>query len=492
MPPIGGVQDPATRAALQALSDNLNVRNGHTGTGEARFLTEADLRAMGVLKQSDLGISVAGGGRTSGAPGGGTVGVPRVGQIPNLLNQLSARIMQSPLFIDLGTNISALKIDMAFVKTQTNDIITGFGSKVTEVINATNVLVRWDSQQFAQMQNNLAIAHSWVTTNANKFSTYVNKVDAIQASVGDPTNPANPNGSLYSRLAQESVVRANKDGELYGQYTVKVDVGGYVTGFGLAGTRDINGNLSSEFYIRADCFAVASPTGSPAASRVSAEVMYDEDGNVIYDPDTNNPRYKLVGIQANDPNIPFIVRTESWIDNDGKMQPPGAYIRSAFIEYAGIDTANIRNAAVDTLKIRGQAVTFPYGGTDPWDRQLGNDWVYTFFVPFTNNDAGYVPQFMTGNLHFKPGSGGGGNKVGIQVEVKQIRPNLPSIDRIVFQEEFGYPNNIDGPISFPIAAIFQAAPGDNEIYIRAREYGPDIRSYGTSLFTTAFTISLKR
>lgn len=94
---------------------------------------------------------------------------------------------------------------------------------------------------------------------------------------------------------------------LYGQYTVKVDVNGRVSGFGLAST-----DIASEFAIRADRFYIAPPDG---------------EGN---------------GDAA------FIYQSTPYTDPDtGTVIPAGLYLKDAFI----------KNASIGTLQIAGDAVT---------------------------------------------------------------------------------------------------------------------------------------
>ena len=66
----------------------------------------------------------------------------------------------------------------------------------------------------------------------------------------------------YSAIQEEARVRVEKDGLIAGQYSIKVDAGGYVTGFGLLSTNDpIKGNQDSKFIIRAEEFALIRPNG---------------------------------------------------------------------------------------------------------------------------------------------------------------------------------------------------------------------------------------
>lgn len=94
---------------------------------------------------------------------------------------------------------------------------------------------------------------------------------------------------------------------LNAQYTVKVDVNGAISGFGLASS-----NQSSAFAIHADRFYIAGPYGSTS----------------------HTPAFVY---QANSYNDPI----------SGTVVPSGLYLHDAFIQ----------NASMTTAKIRGQAVT---------------------------------------------------------------------------------------------------------------------------------------
>lgn len=131
---------------------------------------------------------------------------------------------------------------------------------------------------------------------------------------------------------------------LNAQYYLRIQSGKYVSGFGLG----VDGGRS-DFIVHSDSFALGNPAGG--------------DEGVSY---------------------PFIFRTTPYTDpNTGTVFPVGAYMKSAFIDYASIDTAHIKelavksaqiddmavtrgkiaDLAVDTLKIQDNAVTVPVGVT---------------------------------------------------------------------------------------------------------------------------------
>lgn len=120
--------------------------------------------------------------------------------------------------------------------------------------------------------------------------------------------------SNAAAIQQEITTRASETGALQAQYTVKVDVNGYVSGFGLASTAN-NAAPFSEFAIRADRFYVASPSGPGIA-----------------------------------PIVPFVVNTTTQTVN-GVSVPPGVYMDAAFIKNGTIIGAKIANLTVDNAKL---------------------------------------------------------------------------------------------------------------------------------------------
>ena len=102
---------------------------------------------------------------------------------------------------------------------------------------------------------------------------------------------------------------------LYGQYFVKLDVNGRVSGFGTA-----NDGTVSDFAVRADKFYIAPPEGTGKG------------------------------------DSPFMVLTSSQTIN-GTVVPSGTYIKSAYIHNGSIDSAKIANAAITNAKIGAGEIT---------------------------------------------------------------------------------------------------------------------------------------
>lgn len=127
-----------------------------------------------------------------------------------------------------------------------------------------------------------------------------------QVSVSDGDN----NLSLEQRFTAQK----NTNGTLSGQYTVKIDNNGYVSGFGLAST-PVNGTPYSSFTIRADKFSIAAPSGP--------------------------------GIT---PLVPFTVVTTPTVIN-GTNVPTGVYINGGFIQGGSITGSAIIDGTITGTKL---------------------------------------------------------------------------------------------------------------------------------------------
>jgi hypothetical protein len=124
----------------------------------------------------------------------------------------------------------------------------------------------------------------------------------------------------YAAIQTEATARASADGFLFAQYTVKLDVNGYVSGYGLASTAT-NAAPTSIFGVRADSFYIASPSG-PGIS----------------------------------PAMPFIVQTTATTDPAGVTIPPGVYMETAFMKNFVATRGQIGLLAVDDARVSDLSV----------------------------------------------------------------------------------------------------------------------------------------
>lgn len=164
------------------------------------------------------------------------------------------------------------------------------------------------------------------TTNPQIMATYRSIASARSSAIAQSASLINTvqsrldnfSGSTAVSIEEKMTTTVDTVSGLSGQYSVKVDNNGYVAGFGLASTPK-NGTPLSEFYIRADRFAVGTPT---------APRTVDQDGNPV------SP--------VPPADFPFVVIPSSTVIN-GVTVPAGTYIRQAWIGNGWIDNAKIGN-----------------------------------------------------------------------------------------------------------------------------------------------------
>lgn len=145
----------------------------------------------------------------------------------------------------------------------------------------------------ASVSSNAASITSEQTARVNADSALSSRIDTVQTTV---------NGNTAKIQTQQQSING-----LYAQYTVKVDVNGRVSGFGLASS-----STQSDFAIRADKFYIAPPDGTGKG------------------------------------DSPFMVLTSSQTIN-GTVVPAGTYIQSAYIHNGSIDIAKINKASITSL-----------------------------------------------------------------------------------------------------------------------------------------------
>jgi hypothetical protein len=178
----------------------------------------------------------------------------------------------------------------------------------------SNRVHTWDSAQWVStpdqgIADSFSAIQTEATTRSAEDAALAQQITTLASTVGDNT----------AAIQTEATTRAGETGDLFAQYTVKTDLNGYVSGYGLASTA-VDGVPTSEFIVRSDTFAIASPDGPGVA-----------------------------------PAEPFTVRTTPTTIG-GESVPAGVYIRDGFIQNGTIGTAKIGDAAIDTAKIADAAI----------------------------------------------------------------------------------------------------------------------------------------
>lgn len=135
-----------------------------------------------------------------------------------------------------------------------------------------------------------------------------------------------------------------------GQYTVKIDDGNNVTGFGLASSAN-DATPYSEFGVRADAFWIAGPTavGTEPTAPYHGQA-WNERGTIKY---YNTLKEPSPDWQTTPVSVPFTVVTTGYDVTDAADEthtiPAGAYMDAAFIKKASIESAQIKQITADLI-----------------------------------------------------------------------------------------------------------------------------------------------
>lgn len=199
--------------------------------------------------------------------------------------------------LDAGTSWSTFTIKQ--IQLQLGSVGDGFDVDWVSIGNSAQVSVGAMIGAAVQVET---------TARTTAISSLASQITTLQSTV--TTN----NSTQTAAIQAEATTRASVDTGLLAQYTIKTQVNGYISGFGLASTSN-NAAATSEFAVLADTFKIASPTGP--------------------------------GIT---PAAPFIVRTTATTIG-GVAVPVGVYLQDAFIANGTISNAKIANAAIDNAKI---------------------------------------------------------------------------------------------------------------------------------------------
>lgn len=228
------------------------------------------------------------------------------------LNSLTTRVGGAESSIStLNTTTANQANSLTLLRSDVNSNTAAISQEATTRANADNSITQTVNTQLSQVNQSVAALQTTQTTLSNNVSSLSNTVTTLQASVGDNT----------AAISSEASARVTADGRIESKYTVKVDVNGYVSGYGLIGTANDSAPFS-DFLVRADRFAIASPAGPGIA-----------------------------------PKVPFVVYTTPSTGLDGGYIPPGVYIDTAVIRDASIVRAKIGLAEIDTLRLAGGSVT---------------------------------------------------------------------------------------------------------------------------------------
>lgn len=286
--PRVNLQDPGLSNWVNAVTERLQVREGERGNDNERAVTVRELRAMSGQVESVTQLLAAGKTAADGEVlldlGGGlsaTVAVDRFAQSiidSRLFKSLAKRLDDPSRFDHLAKEIrdelvrsiadEASKRGAAIRDVQT--IIQSNERSMAMVIREVTASVRQASAGLRATQA------AW----SDGLRAMATNVLQLQASLGNYYQDGTPG---RASLEQEMTVVAGYAEGLRAQYTLKVQAGGALAGFGIA-AEEVNGKTSSAFIIMADKFAIVAPNYSGGLLRTprAEDVVFGVDSQGIY------------------------------------------------------------------------------------------------------------------------------------------------------------------------------------------------------------------
>ena len=290
--------DSAIVNTATTLAARVTTAEGGITANAAAITTEATARANADSAIVSTATTLA--ARVTTAEGGITANAAA------LTTEASARASADSAIVSTATTLAAR------VTTAESGITANAAAITTEAsarANADSAIVSTATTLAARVTT----AEGGITTNAAAITTEASaRASADSAITSNVTTLSSAVGTNTAAIQTEATTRASETAGLYAQYTIKLDVGGKVSGFGLAST-----NTASAFAIRADRFYISPPaTGGGAATEI----------------------------------IPFIVQASATTIN-GVNVPAGVYMDTAFIRDGTITNVKIGNAAIDDAKI---------------------------------------------------------------------------------------------------------------------------------------------
>ncbi|MGQ4637346.1 host specificity protein J [Acinetobacter junii] len=326
----------ANTQAVQALDSRVTVAEGNANTAKTNAAT-ALTKSETATTQAGSAASLASQASAVANQAADTADTANQNAATALstantaANQSSANASQiNALTVELGTKASAGALN------QTNANVAEINGRVTA--NTTKI-----DGVYAQVNPPLIGSESdLIGNNAGYAGVWSEQSARIEGDMAQAQRTDIVQTQLNDNVATVQEVSESVNG-LYAQKYIKLDVNGKVAGWGGANT-----GTESNFIVNFDSFAIGSG------------------GSAGY--------------------YPFIFRNEPFTDLvTGTVFPVGAYMKAAFMDYASIDTAHIKqlavksaqiddlavtsgkidNLAVTTLKIQDEAVTVPIGVSNP-------------------------------------------------------------------------------------------------------------------------------
>ena len=261
LPPVNA-QDPALRNWMSAVAERLEVREGTRGNRFERAVTLRELEDA-TKSLTDLAVS------KTPAPGEVLIDLGGGLTAAVAIDQFVAELKSTRLYTDLQRRLDdpnrfddlAVEVRSILLKSIADEAAArGADIRRTETLiqDSNRSLAIAVEEVTAAVGTSAAGVRELTSAVATSTSATAVKVTQLESSLGNYYQDGTAGRAV---LESTLTTQANFTTGLRAQYTLKVQAGGALAGFGIAAT-EINGTPSSAFIISADKFAIVAPNYS--------------------------------------------------------------------------------------------------------------------------------------------------------------------------------------------------------------------------------------
>ena len=240
------------------------------------------------------------------------------------------------------------------------DIITNLESGITSLNTRLESENRLITEALDAVKNDVSEATSYIQSQVELFAD-----EKVALATAVNTQVSAFSDEVYAAVREETTTRAEETGALFGEKTVKIDLAGNVSGYGLSAYVDPDGTSLSEFRVAANTFSVGAPaivqSTAPASNNYNGKVWVDTSvtPNVTKWYNGTSNSWQNTPVKG---SSPFIVKT-SPETIDGVTIPAGVYIDNAVIDRIDANQINTRG-----LTIRDSAGKVLFGAGTALDK----------------------------------------------------------------------------------------------------------------------------
>lgn len=278
------MDDPALQRWVDAVSERLEVREGARGNDAERVVTQREFKAIAESVTRLQNPAPVGEGDAILPLGGGltaTVAIEKFAELirkTKLYRDLLKRLDDPSRFEDFPEAVRK-----ALLRSLTEEA-GRLGAKIDRVehISTTrysSLAMRVDTVTAAMAEAQAGLRET-LFASAEADRAQAGKITQLEVSLGNYYQDGAPGRAL---LEEQMSVTADRVDGLRSQYTLKVQAGGALAGFGIA-AEEVDGVPRSAFIISADKFAIVAPSYAGGLTNTPSNNMipFGVDANGIY------------------------------------------------------------------------------------------------------------------------------------------------------------------------------------------------------------------